>query len=75
MFPRFYSPLAKTLQLSSMSLATPEDAVKALETINELRNKVQAHRRTARALKQLIISEAPVPASPPPMVSGSSLLH
>ena len=50
----FLKAVGQTLRLSNMSLETPDDARDALLRINELHAEVQKHRRTAKALKQLL---------------------
>ena len=52
----FLESVRRTLQLSTMSLQTPDDAQLTLAKINELQRKVQDHRLTAQALKKLLLN-------------------
>jgi hypothetical protein len=67
----FLEAVGQTLKLSNSDISSAEDSKKALAMINELRQQVQAHRHTAQALKQLLISD--YHAAPPAQTTGSTL--
>lgn len=54
----FLHSVGDTLSLCNMSIKNAEDARKAIGVINDLRQRVSEHRRTARALKNLLGSES-----------------
>ncbi len=68
----FLESVRHTLNLSAMSLATPEDAKRTLSRIRELQDKVLNHRLTAQALTKLLLTGLPpAPAEEP----DSKILH
>ncbi len=68
----FLESVRQTLSLSSMSLATPDDAKQTLSRIKELQDKVLNHRLTAQALTKLLLTGLPpAPAEEP----DSKILH
>lgn len=66
----FVRSVCKTLSLSRVSIATAEDAKEALILLTDLRDQVRAHRKTAEALKTLVLSDAPARKSKRLQASG-----
>ncbi len=53
----FVQEVRRTMRFEEMSLASADEVQQSLETINRLKEEIQAHRNTARALKQLLVAQ------------------